>query len=151
MAFGRRVPARANILAGTAVPRPVVRIRVRAGCKPTESLPRVKIAIVNLFPDARFVREDDVVEAESASLDALRERIRGQKIRDAARGALFAGIDVSRLRFTLNKQAAYAGKVSFAAGSPLGDLDVEVEDGDPERIIDALAESTTRPPPEPLR
>src|SRR3972149_1557764 len=118
MAFGRRVPARANILAGTAVPRPVVRIRVRAGCKPTESLPRVKIAIVNLFPDARFVREDDVVEAESASLDALRERIRGQKIRDAARGALFAGIDGSRLRFTLHKQAADAGDGGVGGGAP---------------------------------
>src|SRR3972149_6735090 len=117
MAFGRRVPARANILAGTAVPRPVVRIRVRAGCKPTESLPRVKIAIVNLFPDARFVREDDVVEAESASLDALRERIRGPKIRDA----------------------------------PRGDPAAEVAHGAPERITAALAESTARPPPEPLR
>src|SRR3972149_6374447 len=133
MAFGRRVPARANILAGTAVPRPVVRIRVRAGCKPTESLPRVKGAIVNLVPDALFVREDDVVEAESASLDALRERIRGQKIRDAARGALFAGIDGSRLRFTLNKQAAYAGKVSFAAGSPLAGPDGRGGGGGPGR------------------
>ncbi|HLE46485.1 MAG TPA: RNA-binding domain-containing protein [Thermoplasmata archaeon] len=128
----------------------MVRIRVRAGCKPTESLPKVKIAIVNLFPDARFVREHDVVEAESASLDALRDRIRGQKIRDAARGALLAGVDGPRLRFTLNKQAAYVGKVSFATGSPVGDLEVEMEDGDPERIVDAIAESTTRPPPEPL-
>ena len=150
MSFGREAPARANILAGTAVPRVVVRIRVRAGCKPTESLPKVKIAIVNLFPDARFVREDDIVEAESASLDALRDRIRGQKIRDAARGALLAGVDGPRLRFTLNKQAAYVGKVSFATGSPLWDLEVEMEDGDPERIVDAVAESTTRPPPEPL-
>ncbi len=151
MCFGLAPAARANILAATADARSVARIRVRAGCKPTESLPKVKIAILNLFPDARFFREDDIVEAESSSLDRVRERIRAQKIRDAARGALFAGIDGPRLRFTLNKQAAYVGKVSFAAGSPLGDLDIEIEDGDPERIIDGIAESTTKPPAEPLR
>ncbi len=151
MGFGRGAPARANILAATTLPRSVVRVRVRTDCNATESVPKVKIAIANLFPDARFTREDEVVEAEAASLDALRDRVRGQKIRDAARGALFAAVDGARLRFTLNKQAAYVGKVSFAAGSPLGDLEVEIEDGDPERIIDAVAENTTRPPPEPLR
>jgi len=128
----------------------VVRVRLRAGCKPTESLPKVKIALLNLFPDAAFTREDDRVEAESGSVDRLRERIKAQKIRDAARSALFAGIDGSVVRFALNKQAAYAGRVTFGTGSPLGDIEVEVEDGDPERIIDGIAESTTRRPPEPL-
>ena len=128
----------------------MVRIRVRTPCRATESLAKVKVAVLNLFPDASFSREDEVVEAEARSIDRLRERIRAQKIRDAARGALRAGVDGARVRVTLNKQAAYAGRVSFAAGSPLGDLEVELEDGDPEALIDRIAESTTRPPPEPL-
>ena len=123
---------------------------MRAPCRPTESLSKVKIAVLNMFPDAVFSREDEVVEAESRSTERVREAIRAQKIRDSARGALFAGMGGGRLRFSLNKQAAFAGRVSFAAGSPLGDIEVEIEDGDPEARIDMIAESTTRPPPEPL-
>ncbi len=128
----------------------MVRVRLRTSCRPTESLAKVKIAVLNLFPDAVFSREEEAVEAESRSLEGLRDRIRAQKIRDAARSALFAGVDGATVRFALNKQAAYVGKVSFASGSPLGDIEVEVEDGDPEGIIDGIAESTTRPPAEPL-
>jgi len=123
---------------------------VRTVCRGTESLAKVKVAVLNLFPDAEFSREDDVVEAESSSFETLREKVRAQKIRDSARGALFHGVDGDRLRFTLNKQAGYAGRVSFAANSPLGDLEVEIDGDDPEAVIDAIAESTTRPPPEPL-
>ena len=129
----------------------MVRIRVRAPCRGTESLAKVKVAVLNLFPDAEFSREDDEVEAQASSYDTLREKIRTQKIRDSARGALLHGVDGARLRFTLNKQAAYAGRVSFAADSPLGDLEVEIEGEDPEGMIDEIAESTTRPPPQPLR
>jgi predicted RNA binding protein with dsRBD fold (UPF0201 family) len=129
----------------------MTRIQIRAPCRGTESVAKVKVAILNLFPDAVFSREDDEVEAESSSVARLRERIHAQKIRDSARGPLLRGVAGSRIRFTLNKQAAYAGRVSFAADSPLGDLEVEIEDDDPEALVDAIAESTTRPPPAPLR
>ena len=128
----------------------MVRIRVRTVCRETESLAKVKVAVLNLFPDAGFSREDDDLEAESASFDTLRAKVHSQKIRDSARGALFHGVDGDRLRFTLNKQAAFAGRVSFAANSPLGDLEVEIDEGDLQAIIDSIAESTTRPPPQPL-
>jgi predicted RNA binding protein with dsRBD fold (UPF0201 family) len=120
-------------------------------CRGTESLAKVKVAVLNLFPDAEFSREDDEVEAESASFDTLRAKVHAQKIRDSARGALLHGVEGGLLRFTLSKQAAYAGRASFAANSPLGDLEVEIDGGDPEAIVDAIAESTTRPPPPPLR
>lgn len=129
----------------------MVRIRVRTPCRGTESLAKVKAAVLNLFPDAAFSREDDEVEAETSSFEPLREKVRAQKIRDSARGALLHGVEGARIRFTLNKQAAYAGRVSFAANSPLGDLEVEIDAEDPEAVIDAIAESTTRPPPQPLR
>jgi predicted RNA binding protein with dsRBD fold (UPF0201 family) len=111
----------------------------------------VKVAILNVFPDAEFSREDDEVEAETSSFERLREKVRAQKTRDSARGALLHRVEGTRIRFTLNKQAAYAGRVSFAANSPLGDLEVEIDAEDPEAVIDAIAESTTRPPPQPLR
>jgi predicted RNA binding protein with dsRBD fold (UPF0201 family) len=128
----------------------VTRIRLRAPCRGTESLAKVKVAILNLFPDATFSREGDELEGESSSVERLRERIHAQKIRDSARGPLLHGIEGSRIRVTLNKQAAYAGRVSFSADSPLGDIEVLIEAEDPEALIDAIAESTTRPPPEPL-
>ena len=128
----------------------MVRVRIRTPCRETESLAKVKIAILNLFPDAVFSREDDEVEAEAASLERFREKVRSQKIRDSARGALLHGVTGSRVRISLNKQAAYAGRVSFGADSPLGDLEVEFEGDEPEALIDGIAESTTRPPPPPL-
>ena len=135
---------------GTNLPRDVLRVKVRVPRRPTENPEKVKLAVRNLFPDAVFTREDEVLEADASSVETLREHVRGQKIRDAARGALFAGLKDGRLSFRLNKQAAFAGKVSFGANSPLRDIEVEIEADDPEAVIDLVAESTTRPPPAPL-
>ena len=128
----------------------MVTIRVRTPCRGTESLAKVERAILNLFPDASFSREDAEVEADAPTFQTLREKIRTQKIRDAARSALRQGVDGDSVRFMLNKQAAYAGRVSFAANSSLGDLEVVIQGEDPDAVIDELAESTTRPPPQPL-
>ena len=128
----------------------MVTIRVRTPCRGTESLAKVERAILNLFPDASFSREDAEVEADAPTFQTLREKIRTQKIRDAARSALRQGVDGDSVRFMLNKQAAYAGRVSFAANSSLGDLEVVIQGEDPAAVIDELAESTTRPPPQPL-
>ena len=43
----------------------MVTIQVRTPCHGTESLAKVKVAILNLFPDASFSREDDEVEADA--------------------------------------------------------------------------------------
>ncbi len=113
----------------------------------------MKLAVLNLFPDASFTLEDDLLEATSESVDHLRDLIRAQKIRDAARAELRRGIRDTDIAFALNKQAAYAGRVSFATGAaPLGDIEVEIEAGDANAAIDFLAESTVeRKHEEPLR
>jgi len=109
----------------------------------------VKLAILNIFPDAAFVHDDDIVEATCDRADHLRELIRQQKIRDSARAELRRGLEGPRISFALNKQAAYSGRVSFATGAaPLGDIEVELEGDPPDAAIDFLAESTVERRPE---
>lgn len=127
----------------------MLRVRVEAGCRPTESLARVKVAILRLFPDLVFQREDEVIEGTTASLERLRELIRAQRIRDSARGQLLAGRNGDRTVLFLSKQAAYMGVVNFAVGSALGDIRVEIESDELTAVIDRVAESTVDRPLKP--
>lgn len=123
----------------------MLRVRVETPCRSTESLAKVKLALLNLFPDLVFEREDEVVAGTTASLERLRACIRNQRIRDTARGQLTAGRDGDRTRVRLSKQAAYMGVVNFAVGAPLGDILVEVESDALTDVIDFVAESTVEP------
>lgn len=76
------------------------------------------------------------------SLERLRQRIRDQRIRDTARRQLRAGRQGDRTTVSLSKQAAFVGVVNFAAGSPLGDIVVEIESDALDAVIDEVAEST---------
>lgn len=121
------------------------RVRASAPVRPTEDPEKVTQAVRNLFPDARIEVRPDAVLGETESLDRLREMIRNQKIRDAARSQLLHGRRGTRTAFTLNKQAAFMGRVNFAASSPLGDIEVEIESDDLDAAIDFVAESTVEP------
>ena len=119
------------------------RVRVRTPLNPTESPAKVKVALLNLFPDLVFVEAGSELVGEAASLDHLRKLIRNQRIRDTARSVLLRGRRGSAMRFTLSKQPAYVGRVNFGgATGPLGDIDVSVEDEDLDALIDHVAEST---------
>jgi len=119
-----------------------MRVRVEAPCRPTESLAKVERALLNLFPDLAFEREDDLVIGTTASLERLRELFRDQRIRDSARSQLLKGRAGDRTRVLLNKQAAFVGRVNFSTGSPLGDISVEIQADDLAAVIDYVAEST---------
>ncbi len=119
-------------------------VRVETSCRATESPAKVKRALLNLFPDLAFEREDAVVAGTTASLEKLRELIRNQRIRDTARGQFYAGRFRERTQVALSKQAAYMGIVNFAVGSPLGDIVVTIESDDLTAVLDAVAESTLR-------
>ncbi len=127
----------------------MLRVHVECPCRPTENLGKVKVALLNLFPDLAFEREDEVVAGSTASLENLRQLIRNQKIRDTARGQFLAGRRGSRTVVRLSKQAAYMGVVNFGMGSSLGDIVVEVESDDVEATIDFVAESTVGTPVRP--
>ncbi len=120
----------------------MLRVRVETSCGATENPAKVRRALLNLFPDLAFEREDERVIATTASMATLRDRIRRQRIRDTARAQLLAGREGDRTHVALSKQAAFMGIVSLAAGSPLGDIDVEIESDDLIATIDDVAEST---------
>lgn len=120
----------------------VPRVRVEAPVRPTESLSKVKRACLTVFPDLTFTEEGDVLVGVTSTLDAFRELVRNQKIRDATRDVLIRGMRGTATSFVLSKQAAFAGVVNFSSLSPLGDLRVTIEDDDLEGVIDDVAEST---------
>jgi hypothetical protein len=118
---------------------------VSAPVRATEDVAKVTSAVLNLFPDARVDAIGEAIVAETESLDRLRELIRNEKIRDAARGQLRQGRRGTSTRVLLSKQAAFMGRVNFSAGSPLGDIAVEIESDDLDGVIDFVAESTLEP------
>lgn len=120
----------------------VPRVRVELPVHPTESLAKVKMACLNVFHDLVFVEGEDRLVGEGSSLERFRDLVRNQRIRDTARGVLLHGRVGSVMQFSLNKQAAYVGRVNFGTGAPLGDLAVTVEDSDLDALIDRVAEST---------
>jgi predicted RNA binding protein with dsRBD fold (UPF0201 family) len=120
----------------------MLRVRVETPCRATEDPSKVRVALLNLFPDLVFEREDDRFVGTTASLERLRELIRAQRIRDSARGQFLAGRFRDRTRVALNKQAALMGIVNFSVGSALGEIEVEIESDTLGAVIDDVAEST---------
>ena len=123
----------------------MLRVRVETPCRPTESVEKVTTALGNLFPDLVIEVHENRIVGTTESVDRLRELIRNQKIRDTARRQLRAGRRDDRTTVSLSKQAAFVGVVNFAAASPLGDILVEMESDDLDRVIDYVAESTVEP------
>jgi predicted RNA binding protein with dsRBD fold (UPF0201 family) len=124
----------------------VLRVRVETPCRPTESLAKVKLALLRIFPDLTFEREDERVVATTDSLERMRDLIRGQRIRDTARSQLLAARNGDRTQVVLSKQAAFMGVVNFSVGSALGDISVTIESDDLTTVIDHIAESTVARP-----
>jgi predicted RNA binding protein with dsRBD fold (UPF0201 family) len=121
----------------------MLHITAEAVCHPTEDREKVHQALLNLLPDAQFEDAERAVTARSPSGEALREAILNQHIRDTARSVMRRGTRGNHAAFTLNKQAAFMGKVSFIEGPvALGGIEVSVESDDIEGAIDYLAEST---------
>jgi predicted RNA binding protein with dsRBD fold (UPF0201 family) len=117
---------------------------------PTEDSSKVERALHNLFPGAPVKRTnltDDVIKLEVGGdslefLSTLRNLIRQERIRSAARRILLNGVRGNRIQFYLNKQAAFVGRISFCepvGESPLGPISIRIEAVDPLRVVDFLA------------
>lgn len=128
-------------------------VRVEAEVRATENPDKVRQAIQQLFSvDVRLLQMGDsqVARGEGGgeALDKFRQRLREQRILDAARKYLLRGREEGRISFYLNKQAAYVGKVSFCSfkygESPLGAITVSIEARDVDAVISWLAPRTVR-------
>ncbi|MEM3402700.1 MAG: RNA-binding domain-containing protein [Candidatus Hadarchaeales archaeon] len=123
-----------------------MRVRVSAEVRPSEDEGKVKRAILNLFPLLELRLEGGMVVGESqdvASIQKFRQTLRVLAILDTARAVLKRGVEGSKTKFLLNKQAAFMGKISFTDGeSPLGPIVVEIEAPDLERLIDFISPRT---------
>lgn len=106
-----------------------VQVRITAAVKPTEDAQKVRLAILNLFPDADIRGADGAVAASAMDLHPLRQRIFELRIIDTFRGQFLHGMDAGKrsTSFRLSKQAALASHVSFTPRPhALGDLEVTV-------------------------
>jgi predicted RNA binding protein with dsRBD fold (UPF0201 family) len=119
-----------------------------AEIRPTEDAERVLKAVTNVLQGEVEIQQIDewsgkvvVKGKDHSSLERFRMILQRDRIRAAARSVLRRSVDGSRLVFYLNKQAAYAGHVSFSepeGESPLGPIQIVVETKSPEHLIDWL-------------
>jgi len=126
-----------------------VTVRVEAEVNPTEDEAKVKVAVANLLGDVPTITRPSgvgsVLTAEAKgreALENLRNLLRRDRIRTAARKVLFKSLRGNAIGFFLNKQVAFAGHVSFsqeAGESPLGPIKVVIECENPRELIDWLA------------
>jgi len=126
----------------------MTRVEIRVEVHPTESVEKVKRAVGNVLGelDLKQVEKGGVTVLECdlhgiESLCHLREMLRRMRIRDAARGLLTRSAHGDVLAFGLNREAAYAGRVSFYAPSeaPLGPIQITIK-GDVDGVIRYLCE-----------
>jgi predicted RNA binding protein with dsRBD fold (UPF0201 family) len=131
-----------------------VTVNVEAEINPTESEDKVRAAVCNVLGNASITIKPsgrtNTLTADAKgqeSLIKLRNILRADRIRDAARKALFHSTRGNSISFCLNKQVAFAGHISFSeetAESPLGPLRVTIETESPQQLIEWLAEKTER-------
>ena len=115
---------------------------VSAPVFPSEDQNKVMQAITRIFPTAALETSEGTVGGR-ADLEHFSTQIRRQKILDAARSVMIKGRRKDRTVFHLNKQAAFAGKISFTEErAVLGTILVTVEDDDIDAVINIVAPAT---------
>ncbi len=118
-------------------------IGISCPVNPSEDPEKVRAAILSIFPDAELEQDEGGFRGSAPGLDRFSQLIRRQKILDATRATLIAGVRGDRTRMMLNKQVATVGKVSFADKRPvLGAIEVTVEDEDLMGLIDRVSPVT---------
>ena len=111
---------------------------------PSEDPDKVKAALLGIFPTGGFELAEGEMKGP-ADLDRFSELIRRQKILDTARSQMQKGVRKGKNRtvFSLNKQVATVGKISFVDyRTVLGTISVSVEADDIDAFIDRVAPMT---------
>ena len=128
-------------------------VLVEAEINPTETEEKVKTAVANMFGNlsiqVKTSKVGSVLTAEAKNREALenlRNTLRRDRIRAAARKVLYTRTREKTIRFCLNKQVAFTGHVSFSQETgecPLGPIKVTIESENPRELIDWLAPKIT--------
>lgn len=111
---------------------------------PSEDPDKVRAALLNIFPTGEFELGEKEMKGQ-ADLKQFSTLIRRQRILDTARHQMQRGTRGSDTKtvFSLNKQVATVGKVSFVDyRTVLGTISVCVEDDDINLLIDRVAPMT---------
>lgn len=129
-----------------------VDVEIEVDVNPTEDLEKVKRAVEKTFGSVELEvnprKYGSLLFARARGRDGLSKLynlLRRERIRDAARGVLFEGLREKTITFYLNKQAAYAGHISFSkptGESPLGPIKIQISCDDPRELIEWLAPKT---------
>ena len=129
-----------------------VDVHVEVEINHTEDSEKVRKAVENILGSLEFeVKSQGVgslLIAKGKGIEELTKfynMLRIERIRDAARGVLFDGLEGKSIVFYLNKQVAYAGHVSFSkptGESPLGPIKVKIHFDNPRELIEWLAPRT---------
>jgi len=123
------------------------KVRIEALVHPTEDEEKVSKAIKNVVGEVKLetisLKQGFLLRAEGEGveiLSPLKRKLERERIRDAARARLLRSIEDKRIIFGLNKQAAYAERISFSIASetPLGPITVTVECDDPRALVEWL-------------
>jgi len=118
-------------------------IRVYCPIFPSEDPEKVLRAVKNIFPDIGQSTEDNAIAGDTANLEHFAAQIRRQRILDTARSVMMKGRRGERTIFNLNKQAAFAGKISFTEERTiLGTINVTIAADNITEFIEALAPQT---------
>jgi hypothetical protein len=131
-----------------------ISVYIEAEVNPTEDVEKVRRAVENVFGNVEFEvkpkKRGSILFGKAKGLDGLtklQNLLRRERIRDAARGALFEGLGEKAIIFYLNKQVAYVSHISFSkpeAESPLGSIKVQIQCDNPRELIDWLAPKTIK-------
>ena len=127
-----------------------VTVTAEAAVEPTEDEKKVERALLKLFPSQRPKRRTEegitvglVIRGSGLEfLSSLRNLIRQERVRNAARAIFLRSSQDRVLHIYLNKQAAFMGRVSFCAPvgeSPHGPISIAVESDEMQSVIDYLA------------
>jgi len=129
-----------------------ISVHVEADINLTENEEKVKRAVENMFSNLEWEvkpqKRGSLLVGRGRGMDALTKLynlLRRERIRDAARGALYEGLSEKSIIFYLNKQVAYVKHVSFSkpvGESPLGPIKVEIQCSNPRELIEWLAPRT---------
>ncbi len=122
----------------------MAKVSVSCPVYPSEDPEKVRAALLKIFPTGEFVLDGGRMSGE-ADLDNFAQLIRRQRILDTTRAQMKKGMGRSstKTRFSLNKQVATVGKVSFVDYRiALGTIDVTVEDEELDALIDRVAPVT---------